>query len=375
MPPPEPGAAVRVNFVIHSFDRGGSGRVAAYLARGFAELGMTVAMTVLARGGDAEDVATGLLGNHVKLRYLGQTGALRPLDLLRALPRLAALLRREPADAVIACANNSALVTAIAFRLARARGFLFLKTTNPIASSRHRGVVRRLRRASYSWIFRWTRGVWTLSAQESEEMRAAFPRHETLFRDVANPYVTEAMLAQAVELKPPTPGKIVICVARLSPQKRLERLVAAFALVRTPDTRLLILGEGEERVQLEAQVRQLGIADRVSLPGFTNDVASALHAADLFVLSSDYEGLPAVVLEAMAANCPVISTDCFPAARALLSRSEACAIIEQTDPVHLAAQIDEHLGRARPARLREVAERYSIGNGIASHADALLDAL
>ena len=372
--PPEAGAPVRVHFVIHSFDRGGSGRVAAYLARGFAERGMTVALTVLARGGDAEGVATELLGEGVTLRYLGKTGSFRPLDLLRALPALTALLRREPADAVIACANNSALVTAIAFRAAGATGHLFLKTTNPIASSRHTGLVRSLRRASYGWIFGWTRGVWTLSAPESDEMRVAFPDHAALFRDVANPYVTEAMLAPATAAGPRT-GKTVICVARLSPQKRLERLVAAFALVRTPDTRLLILGEGEERAQIEAQVAALGIGDRVSLPGYANDVAAALHAADLFVLASDYEGLPAVVLEAMAANCPVIGTDCFPAARALLGGSEGCAIIERTDPKSLAAQIDEHLARPRPTTLRAIAERYSIPNGIASHAETMLASL
>ena len=113
----------------------------------------------------------------------------------------------------------------------------------------------------------------------------------------------------------------------------------------------------------------------MSLPGYANDVAAALHAADLFVLASDYEGLPAVVLEAMAANCPVIGTDCFPAARALLGGSEGCAIIEQTDPKSLAAQIDEHLARPRPTSLRAIAERYSIPNGIASHAEAMLAAL
>ena len=106
--------------------------------------------------------------------------------------------------------------------------------------------------------------------------------------------------------------------------------------------------------------------------GFVRDVATALHSADLFVLPSAYEGLPAVVLEAMAANCPVLSTDCFPAARALVGRAPGCAIIPNGDDAgSLAEQIDRHLGLERPTQLRAIAERYSIGNGVLSHIAAM----
>jgi glycosyltransferase involved in cell wall biosynthesis len=101
------------------------------------------------------------------------------------------------------------------------------------------------------------------------------------------------------------------------------------------------------------------------------NVAEAFHGASVFVLPSDYEGLPAVVLEAMAANCPILSTDCFPAARSMLAATEGCAIIERTDPHSLAALIRTQLALPRPTGLRAVAERYSIANGIASHAAAL----
>lgn len=202
-------------------------------------------------------------------------------------------------------------------------------------------------------------------------MRDAFPAFRALFRDVANPYVTAAMLAPQPASAARPPGKTIISVARLTAQKRLERLILAFARVRDPEAQLLILGEGEERAALTRLVAELGLMDRVSMPGFVNDVAAALHAADLFVLPSDYEGLPAVVLEAMAANCPVLGTDCFPAARALLDGAEGCAIIERTDPESLARLIEAHLDKPRPTSLRALAERYSISAGVASHAEAL----
>lgn len=367
---------VRISLILHKFSRGGSDRVAAYLARGFADLGMRVELVVMARGGDVEAILSDLVGPDIPIRYLGRARGPRALDLIRGLPKLVRLLRADAPDMIVSTANNTSLVSAIAFRLAglRGRSRLCLKTTNPIASSRHTGIARRVRRWTYRVIFRWTSAVWTLSAEESAEMREAFPRFAALFRDVANPYVTPAMLALPTAPVESATGKLVITVARLTAQKRLDRLIAAFANVRHRDARLLILGEGEDRGVLTAMVDELGLRGRVSMPGYVPDVSAALHAADLFVLPSDYEGLPAAVLEAMAANCPVIGTDCFPAARSLLGNAEGCAIIERRDPVSLARLIDDHLDRPRPRTLGDVAERFSIRNGVASHAAALLTA-
>ncbi len=364
----------RVSLILHKFSRGGSDRVAAYLANGFAAAGMDVEMVVLCRGGEVEALLTDRVDD-IPVTYLGRASASRGWDLIRTFPRLVSHLKASRPDAAISTANNTSLATSFALRFAglrRAR--LLLKTTNPIASSRHRGIACAVRRLSYALIFRWTSAVWTLSADESAEMRAAFPRFKTLFRDVHNPYVTRAMLAPAGKARAAT-GKTVISVARLTAQKRLDRLIAAFARVADKDNRLVILGEGEERAALERQVRDLGLDGRVSLPGYAADVAAALHSADLFVLTSDYEGLPAAVLEAMAANCPVLCTDCFPAARTLLDGAEGCALITDTAPAALARQIDSGLAAPRPTRLRAIADLYSIDNGIRSHVAALEESL
>lgn len=365
------GPVRRVSLVLHTFSRGGSDRVAAHLARGFAERGMEVDLLVFARGGEVEGVLAELVGHDIPIRHLRRATGSRALDLTLGLPTLVRRLRADPPDALISTANNTALATAFAYRLAGLRGRLFLKTTNPIASSRHRGVARAIRRWGYRLIFRWTTAVWTLSPQESGEMREAFPAFAPIFHDVVNPYVTPAMLARPAGPRRAASGPTVMTVARLTAQKRLDRLVAAFAHVRRAGARLLILGEGEDRDALAALVANLGLADRVSMPGYVADVASALHDADLFVLPSDYEGLPAAVLEAMAANCPVLCTDCFPAARALLHDAEGSAVIERTDPASLGAQIDAHLGRPRPTGLRLAAERFSIAAGVASHVRAM----
>ena len=166
-----------------------------------------------------------------------------------------------------------------------------------------------------------------------------------------------------------------LAVGRLTSQKRLERLINAFALVRDKEVRLRILGEGEERGSLTALIAGLGLVERVDLPGYVDNIGQAYENARMLVLTSDYEGLPAVVLEAMAANCPILSTDCFPAARAILEDVAGCAIIERTDPASIAAMIDAHLLVPRPTRLRAIAELYSVESGIESHWAAMHDAV
>lgn len=363
----------RVRFVIHSFDRGGSGRVAGHLARGFSDAGLDVGIVAFRRGGEIEADVEAIAGAGVDFSYLGGSPGIRPLDLAVGLPRLVGFLRRERPDVVIAAANNVALPTALAFRLAGlpdAR--LYLKTTNPVAHSRHRGPAAALRRLGYRLAFTRADGVWALSSDETAELVRAFPRHAGRFRPVANPYVTPDMLGTA-DGRPDRSriGRRVVAVARLEPQKRLHLLIKAFAQVRVPDAELVILGEGSERPRLEALVRTLRVGHRVSLPGHVLDVGSILRASDLMVMTSQYEGLPAAVLEAMAANCPVLSTDCFPAAQSLLADAEGCAVIADTAPEPLARQIEDALRQVRPDGLRDVAKRYTIEAGVASHLAAI----
>ncbi|MFT5131559.1 MAG: glycosyltransferase involved in cell wall biosynthesis [Gammaproteobacteria bacterium] len=96
-------------------------------------------------------------------------------------------------------------------------------------------------------------------------------------------------------------------------------LLQTVDLVRNSiDCRLLVLGDGKDRQALEALTKTLGITLLIDMPGFVSDVEEYLASSGLFVLSSDYEGLLAVVLEALAHNISVVSTDPFLAARELL---------------------------------------------------------
>lgn len=106
--------------------------------------------------------------------------------------------------------------------------------------------------------------------------------------------------------------KVIVAAGRLDRQKNFPLLINAFSLnvQKHPEYRLIIFGEGRLRNELEELVIQLNLQDKVSLPGRKSDLLMHMRKAAMFVLSSDYEGLPNVLIEAMCMGMPVISTDC-----------------------------------------------------------------
>lgn len=109
------------------------------------------------------------------------------------------------------------------------------------------------------------------------------------------------------------PGKWVMAMGRLVDQKGFDLLIKAFAMAVTDipeEWNLLIMGEGEQRKELENLVKKKGLEKRVSMPGLVNNPDRYLSLGELFVLSSRYEGFPNALLEAMASGLPVISFNC-----------------------------------------------------------------
>ena len=110
-----------------------------------------------------------------------------------------------------------------------------------------------------------------------------------------------------------------INIGRLHPQKNQKMLIDAFYRLNDPHSKLIIIGEGELREELEYLIESLGLSENVFLLGRQSNPFAYLSKADAFVLSSDYEGFPNVVLEALGCALPVISTDCKSGPREILS--------------------------------------------------------
>lgn len=113
-------------------------------------------------------------------------------------------------------------------------------------------------------------------------------------------------------------GRHFLAVGRLAPQKNFELLVDAFARIARADDRLTIIGEGDRRAAIAKKAQQLGVADKVHLPGHLIGPEQWFATADAFVMSSDFEGVPAVIVEALAAGMPIVATDCCTAMPSLM---------------------------------------------------------
>ena len=166
-------------------------------------------------------------------------------------------------------------------------------------------------------------------------------------------------------------GFHVVTAGRLAPQKNQAMLIDAMEIVRReiPEAKCTIYGEGELRQALERYVREKGMKDTVSLPGHALDIHERIADASVFVLTSEYEGLPNALIEAMMLGIPCITTD-YPGAEEVMENGVTGLIVPRGDAGALAGKLIElarnrAMGNTLGKNARQEAERYRAGNVIA----------
>lgn len=124
--------------------------------------------------------------------------------------------------------------------------------------------------------------------------------------------------------------KLICAVGRLNKQKRFDILIDAFASIadKIPEHRMVIFGEGELRTELEEKIASLSLEERISLPGTDSQAVKVVNRADVFVLSSDLEGMPNVLMEAMAMGVPCVSTRCDMGPEELIENEKNGILVE-----------------------------------------------
>lgn len=161
---------------------------------------------------------------------------------------------------------------------------------------------------------------------------------------------------------PPLPGRFILGVGRLVAQKRWDRLLAA--LPALPGVALAIAGDGAERAALLRQAAALGVADRLHLLGYLADPLPAMARAAVVALTSDYEGAPGVLREALSVGTPVVATDSSPAVAEIVPAPTLGTIVPREDAAALVTALrhwtDEATPRPapQPLRGRDSAARY-----------------
>ncbi len=300
---------------------------------------------------------------------LGPFASLDPPLVFGSVPALARYLVRERPDALISASSWANLAALRARRCADVPTSVVVTERNTLSlrsssqpKRRYRQLPRLVRRyyPEADRIVAVSHGVADDLASTAELPRE---RIETIY----NPVVTPELRDRAAEpVAHPWFGDggppIVLGVGRLHPQKDFDTLIRAFARVREKrPCRLVIVGEGALRGSLMDRVESLGVGADVSLPGFDPNPFAFMARADLFVLSSAWEGFGRVLPEAMACGCPVVSTDCPSGPTEILEGGVYGPLVPVGDDVALAAAIAASLdGAVDRDRLRERGAHFSM---------------
>ncbi len=291
-------------FYTHALAGGGAERVMARLASGFAGRGDRVVLAVDYEAGEN----LFLLAKEVELVVL-------PTGHAASIAALAALLRRERADVSVSALSASnakhAAAAALAGRLDRAvvayHGFY----------ESEQGRLSALGYRSTPVLTRLCGATVAVSHALRDDLVTRFHAPPGRVATIYNPAAPEpfpaALSAEALAAR----GPRALALGRLAPDKDFATLIRAFARLEDKSARLAILGEGPERETLDALARDLGVSDRLDMPGFVTDVAAHFGVAKCLVVSSRVESFGLTCVEGLAHGLPVIATDCGGPAEAL----------------------------------------------------------
>jgi GalNAc-alpha-(1->4)-GalNAc-alpha-(1->3)-diNAcBac-PP-undecaprenol alpha-1,4-N-acetyl-D-galactosaminyltransferase len=337
---------MKITLVIHAMGSGGAERVMSIVANYWASHGWEVTLLTLVAQSEPPFYP---LDSRIKIRQLGVSGTSSNaiaaiINSWQRIKVLRASIIASKADVVISFMDTVNVLTLIAC----------WNSNIPVIVSEH--IYPGLTTANKVWqlLMKWTYRSADLVTVLTQNAVPFFPLHQGYRTMVMpNPVLTPA-LSTATEKLVPSPS--LIAIGRLTPQKGFDILIKAFHQIheKYPDWQLTILGEGPIRSELEALRSQLKLNDLVHLPGQVQNVNDRLRQADIFVMSSRFEGFPMALCEAMACGLPVISADCLSGPREIIENGVDGMLVVTENVDALAQGLDALM--SDPAKRQQLAQ-------------------
>lgn len=346
---------MRLTLVVPSLKSGGAERASVLLAEGLLQKGHEVSLiTLYAEEADFYELPT-------KVRRLALNIASDSPTLVHAIwnnfNRISVLkkeIRLLQPDIVISFLKETNILTLLALNNTDIP-VIISEQNNPILDA-NGGLWDKLRSFIYptaSKVVSCSKGVNDCFDWLSEDKRAIIYNPLTPIASEQNTNIPKTITVDSDK-------KLLVAMGRLTYQKGFDILLSAFHKIADKHTQwqLVILGEGELRSQLEKQIMELGLTNRVILPGVIKNPFPFLKKSEIFVLSSRYEGFGNVIIEAMACGLPVISTDCPSGPREIINNGVDGILVPTEDVSALASSIERLiLNPQESAKLAETARK------------------
>ncbi len=334
----------KVAFLIHDLRDGGAERITVSLANGIAARGFQVDLVLVNEKGKQSYFES--IAPSVTVRSLKQTRTLTSAFGFRD------YFNDANPDVVISALTHINISAIIGRMLARSKPRLVVVEHNQMSKNigRKKGFVR-LAYAAVPRVYRLA----DLIGVVSEGVKSDFVdltgipagRVEVLY----NPVVTPELQKQSRE-EPDHPWfqegepPVILGIGRLTEQKNFPMLIESFASLRkNRDARLIFLGQGPDLDELEAQAKATGFGDDIAFPGFVDNPFAYMSGAAVVALSSNWEGLPTVLIEAMACGTPVVSTDCPSGPSEILRNGELAPLTPVGDALAFTKSLHDVLDR------------------------------
>lgn len=338
--PEQPSRRGRIAIFFHDLGIGGAERVMLQLAQGFIEAGHEVDL-VLAR-------AEGPLRSELpsKARVIDFDTA----NPLRMLVKLMRYLRAETPKALLSPFEVTSVIAIAAKRITGVATRVVVRISVHLSrNKRPKQWKKTLERLVVSRMYPLADGIVTVSRGVAEDLAVYAGISLERVKVIYNPVLSDQIIRSADQpvihpffADPQCP--VILGVGRLTEQKDFATLVKAFDILRRKiPSRLIILGDGEERQALEELIQTSGLQGLVDLPGFEINPYAFMKRASVFVLSSKWEGLPNVLIQALACGCPVISTDCLSGPSEILKGGEYGALVPVGDVEAMAGAMEAAL--------------------------------